>query len=73
MIELTRTDDPVLLAWLQSRFEEEGIAAMVFDAHTSSLYGGALDAVNRRIMVDDDDLQRALSILAEGRRLANGG
>ena len=72
MIELIRTDDPVLLTWLQSRLDEEGIPSVVFDAYTSGLYGGALGAVGRRVMVDDDDLSRAQLILEEGHRLANG-
>ena len=70
MIELLRTQDPVLLGWLQSRLDEAEIPAVVFDAHTSSLYGGALDAVTRRVMVDEADIGRARLILAEAERLA---
>ena len=72
MIELLRTQDPVLLGWLESRFGEAGIAVVVFDAHTSSLYGGALDAITRRVMVDEADIACARLILAEAERLANG-
>ena len=73
MIELTRTADPVLLTWLQERLAEDGIECIVFDGHTSSLYGGALDAIGRRVMVLEDDIERARLILAEAQRLANGG
>lgn len=72
MIELLRTQDPVLLGWLQSRLAEAGIPFEIFDAHTSTLYGGALDAVTRRVMVDERDAARAQFILAEADRLANG-
>ena len=65
MIELVRTDDPVLLSWLESRLSEAGILAVVFDAHTATVYGGALDAVKRRVMVDDSDIGPARMILAE--------
>ena len=73
MIELLRTQDPVLIGWLQTRFAEADIPVVIFDAHTSSLYGGALDAVTRRVMVGESDIARARLILAEAERLANGG
>ncbi len=65
MVELIRTEDPVLLSWLEARLAAEGIAAVVFDVHTSSAFPGVLDAVFRRVMVDDAELHRARSILAE--------
>ena len=70
MIELIRTDDPVLLSWLETRLAEVGIEAVVFDGHTSSAYAGALDSVCSRMMVAEDDLSRAMMIVAEGRGLA---
>ncbi len=70
MIELTRTNDPVFLAWLQDRLAACGVPAFVFDPHTSSVYGGALDAVTRRVMVAEDDIGRARLILAEARNLS---
>lgn len=72
MIELVRTDDPVLVTWLQSRFAEAGIAACVFDAHTASAYGGALGLVGRRIMVAESDIVRARMILVEAREIGAG-
>lgn len=70
MIELIRTDDPVLLSWLRARLDEEGIEALVFDGHTSSVYPGLMDAVAKRVMVGEDDETRARAIVAEGRQLA---
>lgn len=73
MVELLRTDDPVLLGWLRNRLSEEGIEIHVFDAHTSSLYGGALDAVAARVMVDEADAGRARRIVTlAGRHDADG-
>lgn len=71
MIELTRTDNPVLLGWLQSRLAEAGIPAAVFDSHTHSLYGGALFAVPRRVMVDERHIAAARLILAEADSLSD--
>lgn len=65
MIELIRSDDAVLVSWLEARLREIGINAHVLDAYTASVYGGALDAVQRRIMIDEADLPRARPLLAE--------
>ena len=73
MVELVRTDDPVMLGWLRNRLDEVGIEAHVFDGHTSSLYGGALGAVAARVMVDEADVGRARVIVAEAQRLDADG
>lgn len=65
MIELIRSDDPVLVSWLETRLREIGIKAHVLDAYTASVYGGALGAVQRRVMVDETDLPRARLLLAD--------
>lgn len=65
MKELVRTDNPVFLSWLLARLQGEQIEAVVFDAHTSSAYGGVLEAVRARVMVDEDDLTRARRLLDE--------
>ena len=73
MIELIRTDDPVLVSWLQARLGELGVEVFVFDAHTSSVYGGALNTIGRRVMIAEDDLAKARPVLAEVRELAGKG
>ncbi|HYN38804.1 MAG TPA: DUF2007 domain-containing protein [Rhodospirillales bacterium] len=70
MIELIRSENPVLISWLEMRLGEAGIKAHVLDAYTASAYGGALAAVQRRIMIDEDDLPRARRLLEEA---ANAG
>jgi Protein of unknown function (DUF2007). len=70
MVEVLRTTDPVLLSWLEMTFRERRIKAAVFDAYTSTVYGGALAAVPRRVMVAERDLARAEAILAEAEAMA---
>jgi hypothetical protein len=65
MFELVRSDNPVLLSWLEARLTEAGIEMAVFDAHTSSAFGGTLGTVVRRVMVAEEDFPRASKILAE--------
>jgi hypothetical protein len=69
MIELVRTDNPILLSWLRTRLAEAGIESVVFDGHASTIFGGTLDTVARRVMVAEDDRERAADILEEGRKL----
>jgi hypothetical protein len=73
MIELIRTTDPVLLSWLEMIFHERGIKAVIFDAYTSTVYGGALDAVSRRVMVAEEDVVRARAALAEAEAIGGNG
>jgi len=65
MVELTRTNDPVLLSWLLHALAADGVRADVLDTHTSILEG-SVAAIPRRVMVDDADLGRARVILHEG-------
>ncbi len=71
MVELTRTNDPVLLSWLQARLTEEGIQSVVLDAHTSVLEGSIL-AIQRRVMVGDGQIVLARRVLAEAEDIATG-
>ncbi len=71
MIELTRTNDPIRLAWLRTRLKEAQIRTFVFDEHTSTLYGGALAQITQRLFVAEADIARARLILAEAERLGN--
>lgn len=65
MIELIRSEDPVLISWLEMRSRELGINIHVLDAYTAGAYGGAVGAIQRRVMVDEADLIRARRLLAE--------
>ncbi len=71
MVELIRTNDPVLLSWLTAALAEARIEAIVLDVH-ASIMEGSVSAIPRRVMVDDDDLARAKRLVAEADRLASG-
>ncbi len=66
MIELLRTNDPVLISWLSALLAGEGIDVHVFDGHTSVLEGSA-GAIPRRIMVAEGDYERALTLYENSR------
>ncbi len=68
MVELIRTNDPVLLSWLTAALRGEDIEAVVLDTHTSVMEG-SISAIPRRIMVRDRDLRRARRVLAEADRI----
>ena len=68
MIELIRTNDPVFLSWLSLRLEEERVSAIVLDAHTA-VVEGSIGAIQRRVMIDEDDLVRARRVLQEAEDL----
>jgi hypothetical protein len=61
---LVRTTDAVKLSWLQALLADHGIEAVVLDTHMSIL-DGSIQAIPRRVMVQDDDLQRARQVLRE--------
>ncbi|MDP7651734.1 MAG: DUF2007 domain-containing protein [Rhodospirillales bacterium] len=68
MVELTRTNDPVLLSWMVAALADIRIEAVVLDVHTSILEG-SISAIPRRLMVDDPDLARARRVLAEAEEI----
>ncbi len=71
MVELTRTNDPVLISWLRATLAGEGIEAIVLDTHMSVMEGSAA-AIPCRVMVDDGDLVRAQEILVLADDIAQG-
>ena len=64
MRELMRTNDPVTLSWLQALLAEAGISPVVLDMHTSILEG-SIGAIPRRLMVAEEDYERARRLIAE--------
>ena len=68
MFELIRTNNPVLISWLQSNLADEGIEVIVLDEHMSVLDGSVL-AIERRVMVGDVHQAVAKAILAEAEAL----
>ncbi|MEE9545098.1 MAG: DUF2007 domain-containing protein [Rhodospirillales bacterium] len=69
MVELIRTNDPVMLSWLLAALAENNIDSDVLDVHTS-IMEGSISAIPRRVMVRDADLTRARWVLAEAEAIA---
>ncbi|MDP7164908.1 MAG: DUF2007 domain-containing protein [Alphaproteobacteria bacterium] len=64
MVELLRTNNPILLSWLGALLADQGIPAVVFDGHTAVLEG-SVTAIQRRLMVSRDDAASARRLMAE--------
>lgn len=65
MKEVLKTNDPVRLSYAQSLLNDAGIEGIVLDESMSTLYGGGLPFIKRRLMVIDEDEVKALRLLAE--------
>ncbi len=70
MVELIRTNDTVLLSWLQAFLRDAGIDSVVLDLH-ASVMDGSVGAVPRRVMIDNADETRARALLREAGVLNN--
>lgn len=64
MIELLRTNDLVLISRVETILADSGIAVFLADRHMSALEG-SLSFLPRRILVDEDEVVRARTILQE--------
>tara|TARA_R110002167_G_scaffold238334_4_gene443482 strand:+ start:15 stop:236 length:222 start_codon:yes stop_codon:yes gene_type:complete len=64
MIELLRSNDPVLVSWVMALLKNQGVEAIMLDQHMSVLEG-SIGALSRRIMVVDEDEREARSLLAD--------
>ena len=64
MKELLRSNDPVLLSWIEALLTDSRIATVLLDVHTS-IIEGSISAIPRRLMVGDDDYSTARRLLAD--------
>ena len=64
MVELMRTNDVVLLGFAAALLRDAGVRPIELDAHMSVL-DGSIPALQRRLMVADDDAERARRVLQE--------
>jgi hypothetical protein len=64
MQELVRTNDAVLISFVEALMRDAGIAYLVADQNMSVL-DGSLGILPRRILVDADEIGRARQILAD--------
>lgn len=58
MIELTRTNNPVLISYIEALLRGEGVGVFVMDMNASIL-DGSVGILPRRVMVADEDYSRA--------------
>jgi hypothetical protein len=73
MREVLRSNDAVRLSWLVALLADAGIAAVLFDTHMS-IVEGSIGVLPRRLMVEDDDHDRALRVLRDaGEELGRAG
>ncbi len=64
MEELVRTNDPVLISFLESILEDACIKHFVADGNMSILEG-SLALIPRRILVDSDQIQMARKLVRD--------
>ncbi|MEH6475038.1 MAG: DUF2007 domain-containing protein [Sneathiella sp.] len=64
MVELIRTNDLVLISYLVSVLKDEEIDAVVLDEHTSILEG-SIGAIQRRVVVLEEDLIAAKRVVRD--------
>lgn len=64
MKELLRTNDAVFISWVQAMLGSQLIEVFLLDGYTSVLEGSA-SAIPRRLMVTDEDYERARQLLTE--------
>lgn len=64
MREILRTNDAVLLSFLESLFREAEVHFLVADVHMS-IVEGSIGAFPRRFMVLDDDVATARQLIAD--------
>jgi hypothetical protein len=65
MRAVLKTNDPVRLNYAQVLLADAGIKVVVFDAEMSNM-DGSLGVLPRRLMVSDDDFDRAVTLLRDG-------
>lgn len=64
MIELLRTNDPVLVSFIASILTDAKIEHSVADSHMSVI-DGSIGALQTRVLVAEDELGHAKELLAE--------
>lgn len=64
MIELLRTNDPVLVSFAEALLKDSGITYQVLDLHMS-VVEGSLGVLPRRLAVRDEEADRARTLLVD--------
>ena len=64
MIELIRTNDPVLISFVEALLRDADLSYFVADQNMSVIEG-SIGILPRRVMVARDDFDEAVALLAE--------
>ncbi|MVA98751.1 DUF2007 domain-containing protein [Nitratireductor sp. CAU 1489] len=64
MIELVRTNDPVVISFIEALLRDAGIEFFVADQNMS-VVEGSLGVLPRRVLVSSDTVDRAKRLLAD--------
>jgi Putative prokaryotic signal transducing protein len=64
MIEILRSNNPVLMSFVTSVLHDAGIRHSVADGHMSVI-DGSIGAVSNRVLVEDEQLDEAKRLLTE--------
>lgn len=64
MRELLRTNEPILLSFVEALLRDADIPSVVVDTNIS-IMEGSIGILPRRLLVDADDWSRAARVLAE--------
>lgn len=64
MVELMRSNDPVLLSYVRALLQSEHIRYVGLDEHMSMMEG-SISAIPRRVMVDEGNLVKARQLLTD--------
>lgn len=64
MVELLRSNDPVLISFAASLLADAEIPHSVADSHMSAIEG-SINAITNRILVEDGRLEDARGLLAD--------
>ena len=70
MKEVLTTTDPVRLSFLRSVLEDAGVNTVVLDSGVASVLSSLFTA---RLMVEEDDYNQALRLIAEAERSVEEG
>jgi hypothetical protein len=66
VVELLRTNDPILISYVRSLLKDAGIESVEFDSHIANMEG-SVSAIPCRLMVIDADVDRARETLAKSK------
>lgn len=64
MIELVRTNDPVVISYIEALMRDAGLSFFVADQNMS-IMEGSLGVLPRRVLVAEDDVEQARRILTD--------